>query len=353
MSPEEEALLFLMYEKQLQQLCRTENAVDPSRFTNRVLLSAQLYFKRFFLFVSPMEIMPQDVMLASIYLAGKVEDERIRLDDLVPKYSKHLSPGGLLSLEMRLLEVLAFRVVTHSPFRCLSGLIQELHAAAPGVPQDARAASETFEVLHRASIDLICRALCTDAPFLYPPQQIALAALVAADRAADAALSTAGAVDVGAWGARRLASEASAPENATGRTAPPLLEQLNRIELGDEATFLGEPVDLNSVEIQARLKQADEQLRRLTEALGVAEAAASRARDEEEAQRQRKRARDETSTSKSELMVNGARVSVEWDAEGFPGTVNLDGTSDGPDAEPFVLRRRISGERRARGIEYR
>ena len=297
MSPEDEALLLLYCEKQLQDICRTENATslskhkEPSRFTNRVLLSAQIYFKRFFLVVSPMEVAPYDMKLAAIYLAGKVEEERIQVSDLVPEYSKNLLPEGLLSLEMRLLEALAFQVITRSPFRCLSGLMQDLYdATARGAPQSAAAATESLDRLHRASTDRICRALCTDAPFLYPPQQIALAALLAAHRAADRAEAAADEVNVGAWVEQRIAPGMATPDGSVERPTAPLLERLSRIELG-EPTFLGKPVDLNSEGIKKRVIRLDKQLRRLAKALHSGEE--ERRQRAEEEQRRRKRALDE------------------------------------------------------------
>ena len=44
-----------------------------------------MYFKRFFLERSLMEEEPKSLMLAALYLAGKVEEERIDVDDLLPK----------------------------------------------------------------------------------------------------------------------------------------------------------------------------------------------------------------------------------------------------------------------------
>ena len=60
---------------------------DAARFTDRVMSASLMYFKRFFLRVSLMEEDPGHVMLASFLLAGKVEEERIEPDDLLPTSS--------------------------------------------------------------------------------------------------------------------------------------------------------------------------------------------------------------------------------------------------------------------------
>ena len=53
-------------------------------------------------------------MLAAIYLAGKVEEERIQIGDLVPKYWEKCDKDALLA--ERLLETLRFQLVVRSPF---------------------------------------------------------------------------------------------------------------------------------------------------------------------------------------------------------------------------------------------
>ena len=46
-----------------------------------------MYFKRFFATVSLVEEDPKSLMIAALFLAGKVEEERIDIRDLLPKYS--------------------------------------------------------------------------------------------------------------------------------------------------------------------------------------------------------------------------------------------------------------------------
>ena len=58
--------------------------------------AAQIFFKRFFLKVSVMEVDPKKMMLAALYLAGKVEEENVELEPLIANYQKKLSPEELV-----------------------------------------------------------------------------------------------------------------------------------------------------------------------------------------------------------------------------------------------------------------
>lgn len=253
---EDGELLCAHYERKLQEVCQDENARDPSRFTNRVLCTAQLYYKRFYLHVSPMEEDPKGVMLAALYLAGKVEEERIQVHDLVPKYAKQLQPEALLALELRLMEALRFQLVVRSPFRCLTGLLQDLHASVG--PDSARpSVIHELQEMHQRSNELVCRMLRADAPFLYTPQQIALAALLPAPSQLDAAPHPSGEVDVRAWIERRFGDACGHESRSECDDVAPLMEQLARLQQE------GCRYDLNAEGIAARLKAIDAQLRRL------------------------------------------------------------------------------------------
>lgn len=62
--------------------------------------AAQIFFKRFFLKTSVMEVDPKKMMLAALYLAGKVEEEKVELEQLIvmsaPKEQKRMSSEELV-----------------------------------------------------------------------------------------------------------------------------------------------------------------------------------------------------------------------------------------------------------------
>ena len=282
---EDGELICAFYESKLQEVCKDENARDPKRFTNRVLYTAQSYFKRFYLNRSPMVEDPKGVMLASLYLAGKVEEERIVLADLVPKYAK-LQEQALLAVELRLMEALRFQLVVRSPFRALTGLLHDLHAhvsaegGAAGAPAPALA---QLEALHPRAIDRVCTCLKADAPLMHPPQRLALAALLGAWDASDG--GGAGAIDVRAWITRRFGGDAALdPAEPEPPSAEKLFEQLGAIDQ------LAPAHDVGAADVRERLKAVDSRLKPLIKhARKIEKAREERLAAAEEAKRDERR----------------------------------------------------------------
>ena len=91
---------------------------------------------------------------------------------------------------MKLLNTMRFQTVMCSPFRCLIGLVQSLQAKLHTVAGEKGSANEAMtqslhdhaQNLHDRAVKIIKQTLCTDAPFLFSPQQLALEALQAAIR---------------------------------------------------------------------------------------------------------------------------------------------------------------------------
>ena len=278
---EDEALLCANWEAKMQEICRSENARDAKRFTDRVLGAAHLYFKRFFLVISPMEESPLCVMLAALYLAGKVEEERIEVGRLVEISQGKLTHEKLLALEMRMLEALRFQLLTRSPFRCLAGLMQDLHAYLAGAPEGGGAALDGLDELRAAATERLRRALCADTPLLFTPLQMAISALLEADRARPAEA----AAGVSSWMAQRFGeavdgTTGGAMAHDTGRDG--LLAVLERAER-TTASALGQTIDLRAKPTRQRLKKADAQLESVHEAIGsVQQARREQARHEQQ-----------------------------------------------------------------------
>ena len=321
-------LLCAFYESKLQDVCKQENKHDPARFTNRVLYTAQTYFKRFYLAMSPMEEDPKGVMLASLYVAGKVEEERIELADLVPKYAKQLQPQALLALELRLMEALRFQLVVRSPFRALTGLLQDLHAhiSDSGAAGRSAAALAELEFLHKSAIDRVCIALKADVPFVHPPQQLALAALLgASDASVAAAGADAGSVDVRGWIEHRFGS---------GAGTPALLAQLAVVQQARAAH------DVSAPGVNDRLKAIDASLKKLTRhAKKVEKAREEKLAAAEEAKREQRRLANagDRAADSAKLVVKLDELKKEAHATASArlSAGELKGASD-----DFVLRKR-------------
>lgn len=330
---EDGELLCAFYELKLQELCKEENGRDPARFTNRVLYTAQTFFKRFYLYVSPMEEEPKGVMLAALYLAGKVEEERIQLPDLVPKYAAKLQPAALLAVEVRLLEALRFQLVVRSPFRCLTGVLQDLHGTLAARPDGAAESVGELEGLHQRAIECVCASLRTDAPFVHAPQHIALAALLSAAAARD---GVAGAAELRAYVEQRFGREA--PRGGGAADAATLLEQIARVQ---QASCMH---DLDAEGTKERLKTIDGQLRKLTKHMKRVH----KAREDRIAAAENERRQQRQQAKAGEHEVENARLVVKLEqvkAEAQASTAALAassglGASDANAVEPFVVRKR-------------
>ena len=66
----------------------------------------------------------------------QVEEEKIELEYLLTKYYSKLSAEELLNCEMRLLQAINFQMLVFSPYRALSGYLQDMQGAT-GRPSDA------------------------------------------------------------------------------------------------------------------------------------------------------------------------------------------------------------------------
>ena len=101
LQPHDERMLRYFYETKLQEVCREENAQDPTRFTDRVMFAALMYFKRFFLRVSLMEEDPKHVMLAALLVAVGNGGVTNRLDAPLQPHLKGYGPHCQMMIYMR------------------------------------------------------------------------------------------------------------------------------------------------------------------------------------------------------------------------------------------------------------
>ncbi|KAJ9512896.1 hypothetical protein QJQ45_029128, partial [Haematococcus lacustris] len=152
----------------------------------------------FYIFIC-LEADPFRTLLTCIYMAAKIEEAYLSAEELCRVAQRDASV--VLRAEITLLQGLHFDLVVHSPYRALAGLLQDIKdltveawASAPGAnaPEGSGAGSAAHSLLDpdllAASPETMaqCRAkataavdtlMLTDAPLLYPPGSIALAAL--------------------------------------------------------------------------------------------------------------------------------------------------------------------------------
>ncbi|KAF3794792.1 Cyclin-H1-1 [Nymphaea thermarum] len=137
---EEEQLIRIFYEQKIQEVC------GAFGFPHKIQATAIIYFKRFYLQWSVMEHDPKHIMLTCVYASCKVEEFHVSAEELGKGIQQdHQSLG--------------FDLIVYAPYRSIDGFLEDM--------EDLRDPA-------RLEVDKI---MLTDAPLLFPPAQLALAAL--------------------------------------------------------------------------------------------------------------------------------------------------------------------------------
>ncbi|KAF9681583.1 hypothetical protein SADUNF_Sadunf05G0016700 [Salix dunnii] len=142
-SVEEEQFMRVYYEYKLREVC------SAFYFPHKIQATALIYFKRFYLQWSVMEHDPKHVMLTCIYAACKIEENHVSAEELV--------------------QSLEFDLIVYAPYRSVEGF-EFCH------PTD-----ENIQKLKEIAVAEVDKIMFTDAPVLFPPGQLALAALQSAN----------------------------------------------------------------------------------------------------------------------------------------------------------------------------
>eukprot|EP00904_Undaria_pinnatifida_P004260 jgi/Undpi1/13835/HiC_scaffold_9.g03486.m1 len=171
---EEESLVKSYYAKKIQETCGRDSADEDLRRSDKVQASAVAYFQRFYLSNSVLEHDPKILILTSIFLASKTE-EQITNVSLLAKATDR-DDLQILGKELILLQGLSFHLAVFHPYRALPALVEgaRLRAKAAGIPPHP----ERILALHDKTRSALDDILVTDLPLLHPPSRLALAALL-------------------------------------------------------------------------------------------------------------------------------------------------------------------------------
>ncbi|KAH0726833.1 cyclin-H1-1-like isoform X1 [Solanum tuberosum] len=169
---EEEQLLRAFYEFKIQDVC------DAFKFPRKIQATALIYFKRFYLLWSVMEHHPKDIMLTCIYAACKAEENHVSAEELGKGIGQ--DHHVILNNEMLVFQSLGFDLIAYAPYRALEGFISDLEEFCGAQDDDQLVALKGALDTARIEADKIMRS---DGPLLFPPGQLALAALHRANAA--------------------------------------------------------------------------------------------------------------------------------------------------------------------------
>lgn len=165
---EEQKILCEYHEQKLFKLCLKFQPPLPYS----VIFTAFVYYKRMYLQTSIMENSPEEMISVSLYMACKVEEYNVSVDKFVLMYpaEEQLNVTNvILSNEMNLMSLLNYHLVIHSPKRAMEGFFIDIKTRCPQ--------GGDLEMHRETAIEFLNAVLFTDIVFLYPPSQIALAAL--------------------------------------------------------------------------------------------------------------------------------------------------------------------------------
>ncbi|KAL8473972.1 hypothetical protein ACS0TY_030021 [Phlomoides rotata] len=162
---EEEQLLRAFYEFKIQDVC------DAFKFPRKIQATALIYFKRFYLQWSVMEHHPKNIMLTCIYAACKAEENHVSAEEL----GKGIEQDHqiILDNEMLVIQSLGFDLIVYAPYRALEGFISDVEDFC----DENLRQSDMIKILHESAKAEVDKTMRSDAPLLFPPGKLALAAL--------------------------------------------------------------------------------------------------------------------------------------------------------------------------------
>lgn len=166
----EENILLIYYSQYLYDICRKFRPPVPMA----AIGASMMYFKRFYLHTSVMEFHPYHMAYLCIYLAFKVDEYTVSIDQFMAQVSSVPNPQlqmFIIDNELLLIQKLKFHLLVHSPFRPMEGLMIDLKAKCDST------GIENVEKYRPNAEKFLAKSLLTNACLLYTPSQIALTAL--------------------------------------------------------------------------------------------------------------------------------------------------------------------------------
>ncbi|CAH1117269.1 unnamed protein product [Phaedon cochleariae] len=167
LTSEEEKIMVKRYELHLRDFCKRFQPPMP----RYVIGTSFHYFKRFYINNSVMNYHPKEIMVTCIYLACKVEEFNVSIQQFVAniKGDREKATDIILNNELLLMEQLSFHLSIHNPFRPVEGLLIDIKT---------RGSLQDPERLRSGIEHFLERSLLTDVILLYSPSQVALAAVL-------------------------------------------------------------------------------------------------------------------------------------------------------------------------------
>jgi cyclin H len=193
LTPNQELTLIHFYDSKISALIGRNAEIDRLRRDNKVVATAAVLYRRFFLSNSVLLHDPKIIMVAAAFLACKVEDVTVDiryLEQATALMNVTVTIPEIVTAEVMLLAGVHFDLLCFHPYKAVLALTEDLRTflktqvgrtafAAPGtsVPLLQGAELKSLYDIARTLLDMI---IVSDLPLLYSPGQIGLAALTVA-----------------------------------------------------------------------------------------------------------------------------------------------------------------------------
>ncbi|XP_075245297.1 cyclin-H-like [Convolutriloba macropyga] len=189
---EDEVKVVLFYDRLLREFCDTCEPTIP----RATMATACAYLKRLYLRNSIIDYPIEKYYRTCIYLACKVDEFNLTSDDFVRNFKQQGASEGvanemvteILKTELKLISLLQFSLIVHSPCRPQSGFLIAVknYFINENKPEhvDEKVILTEIDGLATKADSFVLWSLATDVCFLYSPSQIALASLLYASKSA-------------------------------------------------------------------------------------------------------------------------------------------------------------------------
>ena len=263
LAPAEESTLISFYASKLASLIGPKASISRLRRESKVTATAALLYRRFYLSNSVMVFDPKVVLVASAFLASKVEDVMadVRyLQEGTEKMQAPVTQQEIISAELALLQGCHYDLLCFHPFKSVLALTEDLRTflksdKGQNLVERPISGQDLKPIYDKARLILEQVTICSDLTLLFSPGPIGLASLVVAqDRIQEQASSTQQApprIDFYGYVHQRF-PEKSDTANSLLQSLPVLCDHLRALP---ETTT-------TSNEIMAQLKQVHKKLKK-------------------------------------------------------------------------------------------
>lgn len=195
LSPEEELLLVQFYSGKVPDLIGPAAVLSRLRRDVKVTATASALFRRFYLSNSVMTHDPKAMMVASAFLASKVEDATVDiryLEEATKQMQAPVTQTEIIDAEIALVSGVHFELLCFHPYKTVLAYTEDLRtylktdhgkvlATFPPGNEDRPVVGEDLRPMHDEARSVVDDACVSDVIMLASPGQIGLAAMVVAN----------------------------------------------------------------------------------------------------------------------------------------------------------------------------